>query len=230
MKIVDKNDSFIKNTYFVPIFLINIIFIKNFYDIIKDGGDIMKLIVGLGNPGSKYENTRHNIGFMFIDKYSKVKKCDSFKAKFKGEYTMFTENGENIILFRPFTYMNLSGEAILEVSSYFKIEHKDILVIYDDKDIPFSNLRLREKGNPGSHNGMKNITALLNDINFPRIRVGIGSPENNADMINFVLSKFSKQEIEVLDKAFDDVAKACDLFIKNDFNKAMNYYNTRKQA
>ena len=190
----------------------------------------MKLIVGLGNPGIKYENTRHNIGFMFIDKYSKIKKCDSFNAKFKGEYTTFIQNGEKIILFKPFTYMNLSGEAILDISSYFKIDHKDILVIYDDMDIAFATLRLREKGNPGSHNGMKNITALLNDINFPRIRVGIGRPELPIDMVDFVLSKFNKQEIEALDKTFELVAKACDLFIANDFNKAMNNYNTRKNS
>lgn len=189
----------------------------------------MKLIVGLGNPGSKYDKTRHNVGFMFIDKYCKIKKCDSFKAKFKGEYVSFTQNDENVILFRPLTYMNLSGEAILEISSFYKIDHKDILVIYDDKDIPFASLRLREKGNPGSHNGMKNITALLHDTNFPRLRIGIGAPESNADMIDFVLSKFSKSEQEELDKTFDNVAKACDLFIANDFNKAMNYYNTRKK-
>ena len=189
----------------------------------------MKLIVGLGNPGVKYDKTRHNIGFMFIDKYCKIKNCDFFKAKFKGEYATFTQNGENVILFRPLTYMNLSGEAILEIASFYRIDHKDILVIYDDKDIPFASLRLREKGNPGSHNGMKNITALLKDVNFPRIRVGIGSPASSADMIDFVLSKFSKDEIIELDKSFEDVAKACDLFIANDFNKAMNYYNTRKK-
>ena len=188
----------------------------------------MKLIVGLGNPGAKYENTRHNIGFMFIEKYFKIKNCDNFKAKFKGEYTSFIENGETIILFKPLTYMNLSGEAIQAISSFYHIDHKDILVIYDDKDIPFASLRLREKGNPGSHNGMKNISLMLSDINFPRIRVGIGSPTSNADMINFVLSKFSKDELIALDNTFDNVAKACDLFIKNDFNKAMNNYNTRK--
>lgn len=190
----------------------------------------MKLIVGLGNPGIKYAKTRHNIGFMFIDKYAEMKKCDCFKSKFHGEYVMFNEFNESVILFKPHTYMNLSGTAIKEIASYYHIENKDILVVYDDKDIPFAALRLREKGNPGSHNGMKNIVELLKDTSFPRIRVGMGSPINGQDMVDFVLSKFSNEELKVLDASFDNAAKACDLFIKNDFNRAMNNYNFRKSA
>ena len=190
----------------------------------------MKLIVGLGNPGVKYAKTRHNIGFMFIDKYALIKKCDSFRSKFNGEYAMFNENGENIILFKPHTYMNLSGIAIKEISSYFHIETKDILVVYDDKDIPFAALRLREKGNAGSHNGMKSIIEHLKDTTFPRIRVGMGTPINGQDMVDFVLSKFSNEELKALDESFENAAKACDLFIKNDFNKAMNNYNFRKNS
>lgn len=190
----------------------------------------MKLIVGLGNPGKEYENTRHNLGFMFIDKYVKIKNCLEFKNKFSGAYTTFQENGEKVILFKPLTYMNLSGKAIKEISDYFHIAIQDILVIYDDKDIPFATLRLRQKGNPGSHNGLKNITLLLNSIEFCRIRIGMGTPYENQSMIDFVLSKFNKDEIETLNKTFDDVAKACDLFIKNDFNMAMNKYNYRKNS
>ena len=158
----------------------------------------MKLIVGLGNPGIKYAKTRHNIGFLFIDKYAQIKKCDCFRSKFNCEYAMFDENGEKIILFKPHTYMNLSGIAIKEISSYFHIETKDILVVYDDKDIPFAALRLREKGNAGSHNGMKNIIELLQDNVFPRIRVGMGTPVEGQDMVSFVLSKFSQDEIKAL--------------------------------
>ena len=188
----------------------------------------MKLIVGLGNPGVKYANTRHNIGFMFIDKYAEIKKCDCFKSKFNGEFVSFMENGENIILFKPHTYMNLSGVAVREIASYYHIDHKDILVVYDDKDIPFAALRLREKGNAGSHNGMKNIIELLQDNVFPRVRVGMGTPVEGQDMVSFVLSKFSQDEIKALNVSFENVAKACDLFIKNDFNRAMNNYNFRK--
>lgn len=190
----------------------------------------MKLIVGLGNPGIKYAKTRHNIGFMFIDKYASMKNCDCFTSKFHGEMTTFIQNNEKIILFKPHTYMNLSGVAIKEISSYFNIEHKDILVVYDDKDIPFAALRLREKGNAGSHNGLKNIIELLNDNVFPRIRVGMGSPVLGQDMVSFVLSKFSEEELKVLNEAYDNVAKACDLFIINDFNKAMNNFNFRKNS
>ena len=189
----------------------------------------MKLIVGLGNPGEKYQNTRHNIGFMFIERYAKLKNCTSFKVKFQGELTTFKHNDEDIILFRPLTYMNLSGNAISEIVHYYKIDLKDIVVIYDDKDIPFAKLRLRMKGNPGSHNGMKDITAKLNSTEFKKIRVGIGKPESNDEMIDFVLSKFSKEEISKLEETFKDIMAACDLFIADDFDGAMNKYNARHE-
>lgn len=189
----------------------------------------MKLIVGLGNPGTKYENTRHNIGFMFIDFYAKEKNIMNFKEKFKGLYATFNINNETIILFKPLTYMNLSGEAILEIVNFYNIPMEDILVIYDDVDLPFATLRLREKGHPGSHNGLKNITALLNDINFKRIRVGIGKPNINQDMINFVLSKFNKEEINTLNESFKNVMASCDYFINNNFNMAMNKFNIKKK-
>jgi len=189
----------------------------------------MKLIVGLGNPGKKYEHSRHNIGFMFTKKYASLHNVTSFNAKFLGEVGSFIENGEQILIFRPLTYMNLSGTAIKEVMDFYKLDLSDLVVVYDDKDIPFAKLRLREKGNPGAHNGMKNITECLgNQTNFARIRVGIGHPEHNSDMINFVLSDFSKDELATLDKSFDDVAASCDLFIKGKFNDAMNKYNFKK--
>lgn len=188
----------------------------------------MKLIVGLGNPGKEYENTRHNIGFMFIDYYVQLKKCDSFKKKFKGEYTTFTQNDEKVILCKPLTYMNLSGEAIIELLHFFKIQLNDLVVIYDDKDIEFATLRLREKGNPGSHNGMKNITLHLNSNEFKRIRVGIGQPKNGMNMIDFVLSKFNENECLKLNQTFEKVGKACDDFINNKFNIAMNKYNIKE--
>ncbi len=188
----------------------------------------MKLIVGLGNPGSKYSHTRHNIGFMFIDQYAKYKNCNHFKEGFQGMYATFTENNEVIFLFKPLTFMNLSGNAVREISNYYHIDMKDILVVYDDKDIPFASLRLREKGNPGSHNGMKNITLLLNSIDFPRIRVGIGTPSNDMNMVDFVLSKFNEDEMTKLNDSFKNVMKACDEFIANRFTLAMNQFNVRK--
>ena len=189
----------------------------------------MKIIVGLGNPGLKYENTRHNIGFEFLKVYCKIKNCEQFKQGFKGEYTSFMENDEKVILFKPLTYMNLSGQAIKEIVDFYHLDLKDLLVIYDDKDIPFAALRLRNKGNPGSHNGLINISEMLNDINFKRIRVGIGKPVNNQDMISFVLSKFNEDETKLLQESFKNVAASCDLFIQNKFEQAMNLYNYHKK-
>ena len=111
----------------------------------------MKLIVGLGNPGIKYANTRHNIGFMFMDKYFAKKNISESKEKFNGLIATFKHKGENVILLKPLTYMNLSGEAVSKIAKYYNIEAKDVLVIYDDLDLPFASLRLREKGNPGTH-------------------------------------------------------------------------------
>lgn len=190
----------------------------------------MKLIIGLGNPGNKYHNTRHNVGFMFIDQYAKHKNCDSFKEGFQGLYTTFMENNEMIFLFKPCTYMNLSGNAVFEICHYYHINLKDILVIYDDKDIPFASLRLREKGNPGSHNGMKNITLMLNSINFARIRVGIGQPNHEMSMVDFVLSKFHRDELVELNESFKKIMVACDDFIFNCFPLAMNKFNVRKNS
>ena len=178
--------------------------------------------------GLKYENTRHNIGFEFLKIYSSIKNCDSFKSGFKGEYTSFIQDGEKVILFKPLTYMNLSGEAIKEIVDFYHLDLNELLVIYDDKDIPFSALRLRVKGNPGSHNGMKNITMMLASTNFKRIRVGIGKPLDAANMIDFVLSKFTEEETKQLQESFKNVAASCDLFIANQFDQAMNKYNYHK--
>ena len=186
----------------------------------------MKLIVGLGNPGIKYANTRHNIGFMFMDKYFAKKNISESKEKFNGLIATFKHKGENVILLNPLTYMNLSGEAVSKIAKYYNIEAKDVLVIYDDLDLPFASLRLREKGNPGTHNGMKSITNLIGN-DFYRIRVGIGKNENYADLADYVLSKFNAEELATLDKVFDDVCSCCDLFIDDKFNMAMNKYNRK---
>ena len=122
--------------------------------------------------------------------------------------------------------MNLSGEAVSKIAKYYNIEAKDVLVIYDDLDLPFASLRLREKGKPGTHNGMKSITNL-NGNDFYRIRVGIGKNENYADLADYVLSKFNAEELATLDKVFDDVCSCCDLFIDDKFNMAMNKYNRK---
>ena len=184
---------------------------------------LMKLIVGLGNPGKQYQYTHHNVGFLFLDHYAKTKGC-SFKKKFNGEYAEFNDNQEKVFLFKPMTYMNLSGEPLIQIMNFFQISLKDLLVIYDDMDLPFSTLRLRKKGNAGGHNGIKNILYHLASNEFCRIRIGIDRPSNE-NVVDYVLSNFSKKELEYLEKTFEHVAQAVDLFIHNQFDIAMNCFN-----
>lgn len=165
----------------------------------------MKIIVGLGNPGKEYENTKHNLGFMFIDYLSKKYNLNEFK-KFKN--SKITENmidRQKIVLAKPQTYMNLSGNAVLELKKWFKVENKDIIVIYDDFDIPFASVRFREKGSGGTHNGMKDVILKLSDTNIPRLRIGTGGlKKDKEEVISFVLSKFTKDELSKIDNIFDD--------------------------
>ncbi len=165
----------------------------------------MKVIVGLGNPGKEYENTKHNLGFMFVDYLSKKYNLNEFK-KFKN--SKITENiieGQKVIFAKPQTYMNLSGNAVLELKKWFKVENKDIIIIYDDFDIPFESVRFREKGTGGTHNGMKDIILKLSDTNIPRLRIGTGGlKKDKEEVISFVLSKFSKDELSKIDNIFDE--------------------------
>lgn len=185
----------------------------------------MRLIVGLGNPESKYDNTRHNIGFMIIDHFA-LKNGYSFKTKnqFKG----MIYQGQDFILLKPLTYMNLSGDAVRLVSSFYKIDSKDILVISDDFNLPFSKLRLREKGSAGGHNGLKSIINSLSTNEFNRLRYGLGDINNNA--IDFVLSKFSKEEIKIIEDSYsktDEIIK--DFIDGKPYDLIMNMFNSNEQ-
>lgn len=168
----------------------------------------MKLIVGLGNPEKKYEETYHNIGFKFIDKLAekleiKVNK-ESCKSLIGEEKIKINYELEKIILAKPLTYMNLSGEAVVVLKNKYKIENKDIYVICDDIDLPVGVFRYREKGSAGTHNGLRNIIQLLGNKNFKRIRIGIGRDEN-MDLADYVLSKISKENKEKIDKVLNKV-------------------------
>ncbi|MCR5741244.1 MAG: aminoacyl-tRNA hydrolase [Gammaproteobacteria bacterium] len=176
----------------------------------------MKLIVGLGNPDSKYQYTRHNVGFMALDFYAQ-KKNITFKGQrsFKGEIYM----GNGFILLKPFTYMNLSGESVALVKNYYKIEDKDVFVISDDFNLEFGKLRLREKGSAGGHNGLKSIISCIGSEDFYRLRVGIGDPEDNA--IDFVLGKFKKEELETLESLFDKTNDIIDAFIRGESTQVL---------
>ena len=163
----------------------------------------MKLVVGLGNPGKEYENTRHNTGFLFLEylekKYSfKIDK--KMKNAFVGEKNI---DGEKIVFVKPQTFMNLSGEAVRDIKKFYKLENKDIIVIYDDIDLEFGKVRYRENGSAGTHNGMRNIVQLCDGQSISRIRIGIGRPKyENEPLVDFVLSKFSKEELEKISESF----------------------------
>ena len=185
----------------------------------------MKLIVGLGNPGKEYSGTRHNVGFAVIDELSNEYSIDVSKGKFKGVYGEGRINNERVILLKPLTYMNLSGESIKAVSDFYKIPVEDIIVIYDDISLPVGGLRIREKGSAGGHNGIKSIIAHLKTDEFPRIKVGVGSKPEGGDLVNPVLGHFSKEDSVLMSDSEKRAAHAAVAIIKSGPREAMNEYN-----
>lgn len=182
----------------------------------------MKLVVGLGNPGKKYEKTKHNIGFMCLDYYAKQNN-QSFKKenKFNGESLKIG----NLILLKPHTFMNLSGESIVKVMNFYDIGTDDVLIIYDDLSLPFNKIRLREKGSAGGHNGVKSIINHLKTQEFKRIKIGIDQ-NPLIETKDYVLSKFSKVELKEIDDTLHTVSNIIDDFKNNqDFVNIMNKYN-----
>lgn len=185
----------------------------------------MKCIVGLGNPGKKYEQTRHNVGFMVIDELAKRHNASLSKKKFNGLYAMETIQGEKVILLAPQTYMNLSGEAVRPLMEYYNLELDDIIVIYDDLDLPTGKIRLRQKGGHGGHNGLRSIIDQLGNKEFKRIRIGIGRPASRVPVIDYVLGKFSKEEEEEAMESIQKAADACEAWLKLPFPQVMNDFN-----
>ena len=181
----------------------------------------MYLVVGLGNPGKEYENTRHNIGFMVIDNYLKNEK---FKTKFNGMYLKKVINNEEVIFLKPLSYMNLSGEVVKKYVNYFKINLSDLLIISDDLDMPCFKIKLKYKGSSGGHNGLKNIIQNINTEEFKRLKIGI-SNNLNVDTKSYVLSKFNQEELEKLHKKFEITNNIINDFINLDFEKVMSKYN-----
>lgn len=181
----------------------------------------MKLIVGLGNPEKKYDNTRHNIGFMVLDNY--LGKVD-YKSKFNGLYYEKNINNEKVIFLKPQTYMNNSGLSVFEFVNFYKISLKDILIIQDDLDLDIGMVKFKFNSSSGGHNGIKSIINCLGSQEFSRLKIGINN-EYKKDTIDFVLSKFSKKDIEKLD--FDKINNAINDFLSNDINYVMNIYNRK---
>lgn len=181
-----------------------------------------KLVVGLGNPGRKYKNSKHNIGFMALDHYA-----DNAKIKFKKKSSMNAEIAEddNLILAKPLTFMNLSGIAVRKIVDYYHIDNDQVLIIYDDVDLPFAKLRLRYKGGAGGHNGIKSIIQHLDSQDFNRIRFGIDKSQK-VDMKDYVLSDFSKTEFKILKDVFIDMDRIItDFKLDINFDEIMNKYN-----
>lgn len=188
----------------------------------------MKLITGLGNPGDRYKLTRHNIGFLVLDYISKQENL-SFDKKKKYKICSFNKLQDKIFLLKPYTYMNLSGTAVRSVSDFYKIEPNNIIVIHDDIDLNFGEIRIKKNGGAGGHNGLKSIISELNTNSFFRIRIGIKTDvHEDYDLSDYVLSKFSAKELNVLDKIFETVYDILfSYFLKNEISDAMQKYNKR---
>mgnify|MGYP003593607736 CR=1 FL=1 len=188
----------------------------------------MFLIVGLGNPGKEYEDTRHNIGFKVVDNIAKEYNIEINRQKFKGAYGEGFINGKKVMLLKPTTYMNLSGESVREVLDFYNLESNEILVIYDDISLDVGRLRIREKGSAGGHNGIKSIIAHVGNDIFPRIKVGVGQP--NLNLVKHVLGRFTKEEMTILDESIEAATKAAAEIIKGDIKTAMNQFNGFKAS
>lgn len=189
----------------------------------------MYVIAGLGNPGKKYENTRHNMGFITIDQLAEKHNIKADKLKFKALVGEGRIAGQKVLLVKPQTYMNLSGESIREVMNFYKLEPENLVVIYDDIDIEAGTLRIRKFGSAGTHNGMKSVVYQLQSDRFPRIRLGIGS-QKKGDLVDFVIGGFSKEEVPVLEEAVKNAVLAVECIIEEGIDKAMNQYNTKKRS
>lgn len=185
----------------------------------------MKLIVGLGNPGNNYKNTRHNIGFMFLDYYLRDESVN-WKSLYNGLYYFTNINGEKVCFLKPQSYMNLSGEVIYKFFSYYKLNFEDILIISDDLDLKIGNFKLKSSGSSGGHNGLKNIEKMLGTSNYKRLKIGIG----NSDLIDtkdYVLGKLSEEEKKIIQNSFVKLSALLDDYFKYDFGKLMNLYNKK---
>ena len=194
--------------------------------LLKKPGGVSWLIVFLGNPGLKFEGTRHNAGFMAADAMAKAKGLSINKARFRALTAVCDINGEQVLLMKPQTFMNLSGEAVSQAVRFYKIEPKHVIVVSDEISLPIGKLRIRQKGSAGGHNGLKNIIAQLGTEDFPRIRIGVGAPPHpDYDMADWVLSTFKNQDAEAMADAAKRAAEAAECFITYGADRAMNRFN-----
>ena len=189
----------------------------------------MYLIVGLGNPGSKYAHTRHNVGFDVLEKLSRKLGVSISREKEEALIGECFVSGQKVILALPQTYMNLSGEAVMRLVNWYKVPPENLLVVYDDIDLAQGAIRIRKNGSAGTHNGMRSIIGLLGYENFPRLRVGVGKKREGYELADWVLGHYIGEEQEVADKAFELAADAIVDYIENGIESAMCKYNTKKE-
>ena len=192
----------------------------------KGGSSVEWLIVGLGNPGPKYENTRHNMGFRTVELLAEQAGVKLNKVKFKSAYNVCEFAGVRCLVMKPQTYMNLSGEAVREAAQFYKVPADHVLVIYDDVSLPVGKLRVRPSGSAGGHNGIKNIIAHLGTQDFPRIKIGTGAPAGGGEeMVDWVTGVPSQAEREVLFESFERAVQAAACVIEHGCQRAMNEFN-----
>ena len=191
----------------------------------------MFVIVGLGNPGKKYENTRHNAGFMSIDALAEKYGINISEKKYKALCGTGVIEGNKVLLIKPQTFMNVSGESVRSVMDFYKIDpEEDMIVIYDDISLAPGNIRIRKKGSAGGHNGIKSIIAHAGTQNFMRIKVGVGEKPSGWDLADYVLGHFSEEDNQKLKDVMPDIIQAATLMVQGDVDKAMNDFNAKKQV
>lgn len=187
----------------------------------------MYIIAGLGNPGSNYEGTRHNVGFSAIDELARRLNISVNRIKFKGLVGEGKVGSEKVYLIKPQTYMNKSGESIREICNFYKVEPNNLIVLVDDIDIEFASVKIKKRGSAGTHNGLKSIISQLQSDDFPRIKIGVGRQNTNEDLASFVLSGFSKQDREKINETIETAVDGAIEIIENGIDSAMNKYNKK---
>lgn len=185
----------------------------------------MYLIVGLGNPEADYNQTRHNMGVHVINELAKQYEIEISRTKFDGIFGTGVIEGEKVILLKPQTYMNSSGESVIQFKNFYKLDNSNIIVVYDDIDLEPGDVRIRRKGGPGTHNGMKSVVHFLNSDEFPRVRVGIGMPNPDVNLIEHVIGAVEESEWMLLNEGTQRAKEAIIEILKNGIDKAMNLYN-----
>ena len=185
----------------------------------------MYIIVGLGNPGDRFTQTKHNIGFITVDYLAEQLGIKVNKVKHKALIGEGTIGGEKVMLVKPQTFMNLSGQSVMDIVGFYKVPLENLIVIYDDIDLPVGKVRIRPSGSSGTHNGMRNIIYLLGKQNFPRVRIGVGKQPDYMDLADYVMTKFTGEEVPLMEEAVKRSALAAEEIVKSGINIAMNKYN-----